>query len=122
VPDQLSGLERVVEIADGKQALPQGSASRGACPRNTWGLEGAALPATRSDSPVAHGANPGSGPQPNDTQPRCSFEAVPALAVAGEQVLFVMAEQAFTMGLFNEPGYFVPAKAAGYFLFRCDPY
>src|SRR5215207_497926 len=73
VPDQLSGLERVVEIADGNQPLPR-SASRGACPRNTWGLDvdgggrGAAGHPVRW--PVAHGGESRQrGPEPNDTQP-----------------------------------------------------
>jgi hypothetical protein len=64
VPDHLSGLDRVVEITDGNQALPAIGLAR--ClpteymrPRRRRGGRGAA-PHTRSGGPVAHGPNLGS--------------------------------------------------------------
>src|SRR5215207_5284145 len=76
VPDQLSGLERVVEIGDGNQPLPRRSASRGACPRNTWGLDVDGGGRGAAGHPVrwpvrAWGESRQRGPEPNDTQPRC---------------------------------------------------
>src|SRR5215203_4289515 len=77
VPDQLSGLERVVEIADGNQPLapanrPRAVPAHGIRGASTSTEEGAALMATGSGGPVAHGANLGSTVRSRTTRSRAA--------------------------------------------------